>query len=385
MQIDSKLPNVGTTIFAVMSALAQENGAINLSQGFPDFDCDDMLKDLVYQAMKEGKNQYAPMAGVPVLLDRLSDKIKTLYGVQLDPAQEITVTAGATQAIFTALAALVRQGDEVILFEPAYDCYKPGIEAFGGIPKPVMLESPHFHIDWQKVYDLLSPKTRLIMINTPHNPTGTVLSRQDMQTLEKICSSRGILVLSDEVYEHIIFDDEEHQSVIRYPDLWQHALMCFSFGKLFHNTGWKVGFCAGPPHLMKEFRKMHQFNVFSVNTPVQYGLAGYLEDPETYLSLGELFQEKRDKFVSLMEGSHFRLLPCKGSYFILADYSQVSDLDDRSFARWLTVTHGVATIPLSPFYSIPNLDQRLVRICFGKTDPVLKGAADKLQAVGEHV
>ena len=384
MPLESKLPEVGTSIFTVMSALAQENDAINLSQGFPNFDCDEKLIDLVNTAMREGKNQYAPMPGVPALTEALGDKISRMYQVKTDPSTEITVTAGATQAIFTALAATVRQGDEVILFEPAYDCYKPGIEAFGGIPKPIVLEAPHFQIDWGKVYEAITPKTRMILINTPHNPTGTVWSEQDMNTLEKICTSNDIYVISDEVYEHIVFDDAIHQSVHRFPGLRERSFACYSFGKLFHNTGWKIGFCSAPYSLTKEFRKMHQYNVFSVNTPMQYGIAGYIRDAETYLGLRGFFQEMRDRFISLMEDTPFTLLPCKGSYFILADYSAVSDLDDLSFARWLTVTHGVATIPLSPFYTVPPLDQRLVRICFGKTDDVLEAAALKLKGVREH-
>lgn len=384
IEIESKLPNVGRSIFTVMSALANEHNAINLSQGFPDFDCDDKLKDLVTRAMKDGHNQYAPMGGVPALQQVLAEKIKNLYGNALDPGASITVTAGATQAIFTAIAAFIRPGDEVIIFEPAYDCYTPGIMALGGIPVPVELEAPHFHIDWQKVYEKLSDKTRMIMINTPHNPSGTVLSKQDLQTLEGICTSRGILVLSDEVYEHIVFDEATHQSVLQYPELYQHSLACYSFGKLFHNTGWKVGYCAGPPRLMEEFRKIHQFNVFSVNSPMQHAIAAYLLNPENYLGLGAFFQEKRNYFTELMRESPFELTDCKGSYFILADYSKVSDLDDRTFARWLTVTHNVATIPLSPFYSIPKLDQRLVRICFGKTKAVLETAAEKLSGVREQ-
>ncbi|MCB0618459.1 MAG: pyridoxal phosphate-dependent aminotransferase [Saprospiraceae bacterium] len=376
----SKLPDVGTTIFTVMSALAQEAGAINLSQGFPNFDCSPRLQDLVYRYMREGKNQYAPMAGLPVLRERLAEKIDRLYGVGVDPDDEITVTAGATQALFCAIAAFVRTGDEVILLEPAYDSYRPSIEVNGGKAVPYELSAPDYRVDWAALERLVSPRTRMLIVNTPHNPTGTILQAEDLRQLEEIALRHDLIVLSDEVYEHLIYDGQPHESVLRYPELFARSLAVYSFGKTFHNTGWKVGYCVAPAPLMAEFRKVHQFNVFSVNTPVQYALAEFLADPEEYLSLGRFYQAKRDFFLEAMKGSPLRPLPCRGTYFQLFDYRAVSDLPDTGFAKWLTVEAKVAAIPVSVFYS-SGRDERVIRLCFAKTEEVLEQAGRILKRV----
>jgi methionine aminotransferase len=334
--VQSKLPHVGTTIFSVMSALAKEHKAINLSQGFPNFDCDDRLKALVYEQMQIGMNQYAPMAGVPVLRERLAQKIERLYGTVVDPGQEITITAGATQALFSVITAFVRPGDEVILIEPAYDSYGPAVEVNGGKVVPYELHLPSYHVDWEEFQELITDQTRMILINTPHNPTGAIFSAEDMRQLEQIVADTNILILSDEVYEHLIFDGEEHQSLLRFPNLYERGMATYSFGKTFHNTGWKVGYCVGPPHLMAEFRKVHQYNVFSVNTPVQYGLAAYLEEPSVYESLARFYQQKRDYFLELLQGSRLKPIHCAGTYFQTVDYSAISDLPDVKFAEWMT-------------------------------------------------
>lgn len=375
------MPDVGTTIFTVMSALAIKHEAINLSQGFPDFDCDTELKDLVSRFMSEGKNQYSPMPGQPRLREALASKILMLYDTNIDPDLNITITAGATQAIFTALGSVVNPGDEVILFDPSYDCYAPGIRIFGGIPVPVALKAPDFRIDWQEVENRISGQTVAIMINTPHNPVGRLLDADDMLTLQALAEKYDLAVISDEVYEHITFDGRPHESVLRYPVLFERSFATFSFGKIFHNTGWKTGYCVAPNSLMEEFRKVHQFNVFCVNTPVQYAFAEYLQNAERYMALPKFFEKKRDYFVDLMKGSRFDLQPSEGSYFILADYSDISDMDDMEFARWLTIEHGVASIPLSPFYTAPPGDQRLVRFCFAKSEGMLEEAAARLKSV----
>lgn len=380
MNIPSKLPNVGTTIFTVMSALANEHNAINLSQGFPNYPSSQRLNDLVYDYMTKGYNQYAPMIGVQKLREVLVDKMRSFYGNPTDPQSEITITAGATQAIFTAITAFVRTGDEVILLEPAYDSYRPSVEVNGGIPVIYELEAPTYQVDWEKLGKLITPKTRMIIINTPHNPTGTTLKAADMQALEKLTAGTDILVLSDEVYEHLIYDGQEHQSVLRFPNLFKRSLVTYSFGKTFHNTGWKVGYCVAPAHLTAEFRKVHQFNVFTVNTPVQHGLADFLEDPEEYLSLNSFFQQKRDFFIQTMAGSRLRPIRCEGTYFYLFDYSQISQEADTDFARRMTTAFGVAAIPVSVFYS-SGRDEKIIRLCFAKTEETLAKAGALLKKI----
>ena len=380
MQIHSKLPNVGTTIFSVMSALANEHGAINLSQGFPNFSSPQELTDLVCYYLQQGYNQYAPMPGLMELREAIAQKAKQTYGVSINPDTEITVTAGATQALYCSIAAFVRPGDEVILLEPCYDSYRPAIEANGGTPVIYELKAPDYKVDWGQFEQLLSPSTRMIIINTPHNPTGTILESEDLLALQRITSGTDILVLSDEVYEHLIYDGAAHQSVIRYPELRSRSLATFSFGKTFHNTGWKVGYCIAPPELTQEFRKVHQFNVFSVHRPTQHALADYLQDASTYESLPSFFAEKRDLLLELMNASRFKPLLCKGTYFCNFDYSAISDEPDRDFARRLTTEYGVAAIPVSAFYS-SRRDDRVIRLCFAKTAETLRSAGELLAKV----
>lgn len=382
MIVSSKLPGVGTTIFTVMSALAQEHGAINLAQGFPDFPSSQRLNELVAHYMRQGYNQYAPMAGVPILRQRIAEKIDGLYGVKIDPDQEITITCGATEGIFTAIGALVSPGDEVIIFEPAYDSYRPSIELFGGITKSFELSAPDYTIDWDRLMRLISMKTRMIIINTPQNPIGKILKPADMQALEKLVSSSDIIILSDEVYEHMVYDGHEHQSILRYPALRERALAVYSFGKTFHNTGWRIGYCVAPPALTAEFRKVHQFNVFSINTPMQYALADFLEDPHEYLGLGTFFTHKRDFFLDAIEGSLFRPLLSEGSYFQLCDYSQISTEPDVDFCRRLTMEYGVAAIPVSVFYHSKR-DEKIIRFCFAKKEETLERAAKLLREIGK--
>jgi len=378
--VESKLPKVGTTIFTVMSQLAHQHEAINLSQGFPNFDCADELKKLVHQAMQEGKNQYAPMTGVAKLRHALANKANRLYGASLDPDQEITITAGATQALFTAISAFVRPGDEVILIEPAYDSYGPAVEVNGGVVVPYELQGPDYRMDWEKLGQLVSPKTRMLIINTPHNPTGQVFSEADFAALKNMLAGTDIILLCDEVYEHLVYDGGAHRSIVGDPELFARSIATYSFGKTFHNTGWKCGYAAGPAHLMAEFRKVHQFNVFSVNTPVQYALGEYLNDPQVYEYLGPFFQKKRDLFLQLIEGTGLRPIPCQGTYFQLVDYSAVSDLSEVDFARWLTTEIGVAAIPVSVFYT-NQVTNKVVRFCFAKTDDVLEAAGQRLRAL----
>lgn len=373
MPLTSKLPNVGTTIFTVMSALANEHGAINLSQGFPNFPSPAKLNDLVYYYLQKGYNQYAPMAGVPLLRERLAEKAGALYGISPDPETEITITAGATQAIFTAISAFIRPADEVILLEPAYDCYQPAVAVNGGTAIPYRLKPPDYRPIWEEIEALITLRTRMIVINTPHNPTGTTLKAADLQALERLANKNDLLVLSDEVYEHLIYDGHQHQSVLRYPALWQRSLAVYSFGKTFHNTGWKIGYCLGPAHLMAEFRKVHQFNVFSVNTPMQYALADYLADADTYLSLPGFFQQKRDFFLQALQGSRLRPLPCEGTYFCTFDYSAISQEPDTAFAKRMTTQYGVAAIPISAFYS-NGQDDKIIRLCFAKLGETLEKA-----------
>ncbi len=378
MRIQSKLPHVGTTIFTQMSQLATDHGAINLAQGFPDFAVDQRLKDLINHYVQGGYNQYAPMTGVPELRQAIARKKSGLYGCELDPDTEITITNGATEAIYSAISALIRAGDEVIVFEPAYDSYVPAIEVNGGIAIPVRLRSPSYRIDWNLVQELISPATRMIIINTPHNPTGTVLGQADLEALQDIVADTDILLLSDEVYQHLIYDGRRHESVLRYPELFRRSVVSMSFGKTFHATGWRIGYALAPPAITAEIRKVHQFNTFSINRPLQHALADYLADPEHYLALPAFYERKRDLFVQAMAETPFELLPSAGTYFILASYRNLSDLGDQAFARWLTREKGVAVIPISSFYS-DGTDERIIRFCFAKTDELLRAAAQRLQ------
>jgi methionine aminotransferase len=375
--LKSKLPGVKTTIFTLMSALAREEGALNLSQGFPDFDCPEDLKNALEKALREGKNQYAPMAGLPGLRQKIAAKTQFLYGASYDPETQITVTAGATQAIFTAISALIKPGDEVILFEPAYDCYAPAVELAGGICKYVSLLPPDYAIPWDVLIKSCSPNTRLILLNSPHNPTGSVLSEEDLKNLEKLVSGTDILLLSDEVYEHILFDGRRHESVCRYPDLAQRSLVVCSFGKTYHVTGWKLGYILGPENLMEEFRKVHQYNVFCVSHPMQAAVEEFIGNRNHYLELSSFYEAKRNLFLELIAGSKFKAVPSAGTYFQNLDFSAISDEKDTDFAIRLTKEHKIASIPLSVFYKDRNDFQRL-RFCFAKSDDTLKKAADIL-------
>lgn len=377
LDIRSKLPATQTTIFSVMTALANEHGAINLSQGFPDFDCEQPLKSLVTKYMRKGFNQYAPLAGVPALRQVIAKKIAKLYGRAVDPDEEITITAGATEGLFSTITALIKPNDEVILLEPAYDSYRPAIEVNGGLAVTYELEPPHFRIDWPLLERLISWRTRLIIVNTPHNPTGTLLDKRDWDQLRRIAEDRDIFVLSDEAYEHIVFDGLPHESLLRNEKLYDRGVAVFSFGKTVHATGWKIGCVVAPPLLTREIRKVHQFNVFSVNTPIQYALAEYFEDESVYLDLPEFFQKKRDFFAERMKATPLRPLPCHGTYFQLFDYSAISELPDGEFARWLTTEIGVAAIPISAFYA-SGRDDNIIRFCFAKKEDTLKTATDKL-------
>lgn len=378
--ISSKLPDATTSIFAVMSKLAHEEQAINLSQGYPDFPSSPQLIELVSKAMREGFNQYAPMPGIFSLRDVISDKILSLYGTQYNPDTEITITAGATQAIYTIITAMVQQGDEVVIFAPAYDCYDPAVRINGGKTIEIELKAPDFKINWQILKASLTERTKMIIINTPHNPTGTVMSKEDMKQLEDVVKNTDIVILSDEVYEHIIFDGEAHQSVSRFPGLAERSFLVASFGKTFHNTGWKMGYCAGPAALMTEFRKIHQFNVFSVNHPIQRALATYMKSPENYLSLSGFFQQKRDLFLSAIENSKFSFKPSKGTYFQLLEYKAISNDSDTALAiRW-TKEKKIASIPISVFYK-QGLDNKLLRFCFAKSDETLMRGAEILNNI----
>ena len=375
--IGSKLPKVGTTIFSVMSQLATEHKAVNLSQGFPDFEVSKKLIELVNHYMKSGMNQYAPMPGVMALREAISKKVEDDYGKSYNPDTEITITAGGTQALYTAISALVREDDEVIVFEPYYDSYVPAIELNGGRPIFVTLKAPDYKIDWERVKKVINHHTRMIIINTPHNPTSTIWSKADMEMLEKITKDSDIIILSDEVYEHIIFDGKQHESVIRYPKLAERSLVVYSFGKTFHATGWKTGYCVGPDYLMKEFRKSHQFMVFSANTPIQYALADFLKDKSNYTGIGEFYQKKRDYFLEIIQQTKFKPLPVNGSYFQLVKYDHLSDEKDTDYAIRLTKEFGIATIPVSVFYHKP-VDNKILRLCFAKTKETLDKAAEKL-------
>jgi methionine aminotransferase len=375
--LQTKLPAVGTTIFTVMSALAAEKGAVNLGQGFPDFECDPKLVDAVTQAMAGGLNQYPPMPGIPQLRETVAAKVEAVYGRRYDPVTEVTITAGATQAIITAILAVVRPGDEVIVLEPCYDSYVPNIELAGGTAVRVPLTPGTFRPDFTKIAAAMTPRTRAILVNSPHNPSATVWSREEMLQLQELLAPTDVLLISDEVYEHMVFDGQQHQSAARFPGLAARAFIVSSFGKTYHVTGWKVGYVAAPAALTTEFRKVHQFNVFTVNTPMQHGLAAYMARPEPYLQLPAFYQHKRDLFREGLARTRLQLLPSQGSYFQCVDISQVSDLPEAEFCQWLTREIGVAAIPLSAFYG-NGFDQRVVRFCFAKKDETLRAAIDRL-------
>ena len=376
----SKLPNLETSIFTVMSQMAHKEKAINLSQGFPDFGADPELLELYREAIAAGHNQYAPMNGIFSLREAIAQKTATLYGADYHPEKEITVTAGATQAIYTAIASVVYPGDEVIIFKPAYDCYEPTVIAQGGKPILLQLKGTDFRIDWDELQNAISPKTRLILINSPHNPSGTLMKAADMQKLQEILEPTDIMLLSDEVYEHLVFDGFSHESVCKFPDLRQRSFICASFGKTFHVTGWKMGYCLAPEPLMREFRKIHEFVVFAVNHPAQRAIATYLKDASHYEGLGNFFQKKRDLFLQGLEGSRFRFTPSEGTYFQLLDYSEISKSPDLEFAKTLTVRNGVASIPISVF-NVNRADNHQLRFCFAKTDETLKRATEILSAL----
>ncbi len=382
LEINSKLSNVGTSIFTVMSALSNKHGAINLSQGFPDFDVDPLLVSLVEKHMKAQRNQYAPMAGVPSLRASIAAKVKKMYQRDLHPDTEITVTSGATQAINSAISALISPGDEVMIFEPAYDSYVPSIQLMGGIVNPVVLEGPDFRVDWDKVRQQFSPRVKMVIINTPHNPSGTIWTEHDLEQLKDLAREFSFVILSDEVYEHLVYDGHHHLSILGDEELFSRSLVCFSFGKTLHVTGWKLGYCIAPPQLTKEFRKAHQFQVFSANSPMQYAIGEYLEDEAKWTGLGTFFQAKRDLFLQYLSQTDFAFDPCAGTYFQVADYSAISNEPDIDFANWMTKEIGVAVIPISPFSEAAS-EQRLVRFCFAKKDQTLIEAGERLQALSK--
>ena len=377
LSIQSKLPNVGTTIFTVMSALAVKHNAINLGQGFPDFPMDEKLTHLVNEAMNKGQNQYVHMCGLPLLRERIAEKVNEAYQSKINPETDITVTPGGTYAIYTAFTTILQPGDEVILFEPAYDSYIPNIEINGAIAVPIALEYPDYKINWEKVREKISPKTKAIIINTPHNPSGSLLTHEDMVQLTEIVSNTNIFIISDEVYEHLIFEGKEHCSVLKYPELFSRSFVCFSFGKIYHCTGWKMGYCIAPESLMKEFRKVHQFNVFTCNAPMQHAIADFMLEKEHYLNLGKFLQNKRDYFANLMKQTPFEPLPSFGSYFQLYSYKNISDESESDFAIKLTQDAGVASIPVSAFYKTP-IDNKVLRFCFAKKEATLDAAVERL-------
>jgi len=383
--IISKLPHVGTTIFTVMSSLALEHKAINLGQGFPDFPMSEALVDLVNRAMRDGNNQYVHMNGLPALRNALAEKITGLYGHPINPDTDITVTPGGTYAIYTAFTTILQPGDEVILFEPAYDSYIPNIEINGAIPVPIPMKYPEdnskgYTIDWDLAKSKVNAKTKAIIINSPHNPTGAVLSTDDIEQLRQLVAGTDIFIISDEVYEHLIFDELPHQSILRYPDLWERSFVCFSFGKVYHCTGWKLGYCVAPAALMGEFRKVHQFNCFTCNSPVQYALAQFIQQKEPYLQLGRFLEKKRDYFAGLMAATRLQPIASHGSYFQLYSYRGISDEPEKAFAQRLTREFGVATIPTAAFYS-DGTDHRVLRFCFAKQEATLEAAAKRLVAL----
>ncbi len=377
MEFQSKLPDLAVTIFSVMTQLAIEHGAINLSQGFPDFDTYPDLVSLVEKYMRAGHNQYAPMQGVMVLRERIAEKVHNLYGAQYNPASEITVTSGATESVFAAISAVVQQGDEVIIFEPAYDAYDPVVRLNGGIPVYLQLKFPEYHIDWDEVKNAVNSKTKLIILNYPHNPTGAVLSKEDISNLSEIVRDTEILIVSDEAYEHIIFDGLHHESISRHPQLARRSFVICSFGKTYHTTGWKIGYCLAPEPLSIELQKIHQYLTFASNTPIQMAYAEFMQNKDLYLSLPDFYQQKRDLFLSLTNKSRFKPLPCKGTYYIMLDYSQISNEPDFEFAKRLTTEFGVAAIPPSAFYHRKD-DHKVLRFCFAKKSETLESAAVKL-------
>ena len=379
---ETKLPNVGTTIFAVMSQLAAEHGAVNLGQGFPDFDVPERLVQALDRAMRDGKNQYAPMTGLPVLRQAIAAKTERCYGYRPDADTEITVTSGASEAIFDAVHAVVRPGDDVIVLDPCYDCYEPAIDLAGGRAVHVALDAAHFRPDWERIRAAVTPRTRMIITNTPHNPSGAMFDAGDIEQLTALLHDTGIYLLSDEVYEHIVFDGARHESALRHPALRERAFVVSSFGKTYHCTGWKVGYCIAPPALSAELRKVHQYNTFCTFTPAQAAFAEMIEaEPEHYEGLGAFYQAKRDRFHDQLLATQLKPLHVPGGYFQLVDYSAVSDLDDASFCRWLTVEKGVCAIPLSPFYAAPPRPQHLARLCFAKSEATLDAAIERLRAL----
>jgi methionine aminotransferase len=373
----SKLPDVGTTIFTVMSGLAAKLNAVNLGQGYPDYSMSPELVRLVDEAMKKDFNQYVPMQGYMPLRESLAEKVEFLYGTTINPDSQITITPGGTYAIYTALTTVLEPGDEVIVFQPGYDSYIPNVEINGAVPVLVDLKFPEYKIDWNEVRQRISPRTKMIMLNSPHNPTGSVLRKEDIDQLRSIVKDTNIFILSDEVYEHLMFDGLQHQSMLRFPDLMERSFVCFSFGKTYHCTGWKLGYCITSPELTKEFRKVHQFNCFSCHSPSQVALASFLKNKDAYLSLGAVMQEKRDHFINLMKGSRFNLLDSNGSYFICAKYDRISDEKDTDFAIRITKEYGVAVIPVSVFYK-HGIDNKVIRFCFCKKNETLEAAVQKL-------
>ena len=380
--LQSKLPKVGTTIFTVMSQLAAEHQAVNLGQGFPDFPVPDRLVGALDRAMRAGHNQYAPMTGLPALRQAIAAKTAECYGWRPDADADITVTSGASEAILDAVHAVVRAGDEVIVLDPCYDCYEPAIELAGATAVHVPLDPETFAPDWERVRAAITPRTRMLMVNTPHNPSGAMLAAADMHAIAGLLRDTDIVLLSDEVYEHIVFDGRRHESALRHPELRERAFVVSSFGKTYHCTGWKVGYCIAPAALSSEFRKVHQYNTFCTFTPAQHAFAAMItEEPAHYRELGAFYEAKRNRFRQQLLGTKLRPLPVPGGYFQLVDYSAVSDLDDLAFCRWLTIEHGVASIPLSPFYAAPPPGQRLARLCFAKSEPTLDAAIERLQAL----
>ncbi|WP_313928832.1 pyridoxal phosphate-dependent aminotransferase [Pseudoxanthomonas sp.] len=381
-QPQTKLPKVGTTIFTVMSQLAAEHGAVNLGQGFPDFAVPSRLVDELDAAMRAGHNQYAPMTGVAPLRQAIAEKVLRCYGRQVDPDTEITVTSGATEALFNAIHAVVRPGEEVIVLDPAYDSYEPAIDLAGARAVHVPLDPQTFAVDWDRVRAAITPNTRLLIVNSPHNPSGAMFDAADIRALSALLEGTGIYLISDEVYEHIVFDGRRHESILRYPELAARAFVVSSFGKTYHCTGWKIGYAIAPPALSAEFRKVHQYNVFCTFAPAQHAFAAMIrQEPEHYEQLGAFYQEKRDRFREQLLGTKFKPLPVPGGYFQLVDYSAVSDLPDAEFVKWLTIEHGVTAIPLSPFYETPPAGQRLARLCFAKNEATLDAAITRLKAL----
>jgi len=375
--IQSKLPNVGTTIFTEMSVLAQQYKAINLGQGFPDFLMDSAITDLVNEAMQKGHNQYVHMNGLTALREGLVEKVKELYNTDIDPNDEITITPGGTYAIYTAFTTILQKGDEVIVFEPAYDSYIPNIEINGGVAVPISLSFPDYGINWDLVKEKINAKTKAIIINSPHNPSGALLQDADLKKLSELVLGTGIFIISDEVYEHLVFDNKEHLSVLKYPELYERSFVCFSFGKTYHCTGWKMGYCIAPPSLMKEFRKVHQFNCFTCNSPTQFALAAYIKNKEAYLGLGKFLQGKRDYFMEAMKATKFKPLPSYGSYFQLYSYDGISEETEKELAVRLIKEYGVATIPVSAFYNTA-VENKVLRFCFAKKEETLQEAANRL-------